>query len=162
MIRVCETGRNPTMRQLQRTHRVSIDWLHEVTSKPDIHVLYEESERQAADIYTKSFTNPERWRNACELIGIFDGASVAALSLEGVPLNKKTPFFVPKNVDFPPCDFIDQDTFLAGGARRVTPEIVESDHLLAEFAIVRDLPAWIFVRTALFRLTSLSGYSSRR
>ena len=30
MIRVIETGKNPTMRYLHRTHRVSVAWLHEV------------------------------------------------------------------------------------------------------------------------------------
>ena len=29
MIRVCQTGRNPTMRHLGRTHSVSVAWLHE-------------------------------------------------------------------------------------------------------------------------------------
>eukprot|EP00972_Heterocapsa_arctica_P070192 10369016-Heterocapsa_arctica.AAC.1 len=29
MIRVVETGRNPMMRYLQRTHGVSVAWLHE-------------------------------------------------------------------------------------------------------------------------------------
>ena len=29
MIRVCQTGRNPTMRHLGPTHRVSVAWLHE-------------------------------------------------------------------------------------------------------------------------------------
>ena len=30
MIRVVATGKNPTMRYLARTHRVSVAWLHEV------------------------------------------------------------------------------------------------------------------------------------
>ena len=30
MIRIMETGRNPTMRYLHRTHRISVSWLHEV------------------------------------------------------------------------------------------------------------------------------------
>ena len=29
MLRVVETGKNPTMRYLHRTHRVSVSWLHE-------------------------------------------------------------------------------------------------------------------------------------
>ena len=30
MIQVCRSGKNPTMRYLLRTHRVSVDWLHEI------------------------------------------------------------------------------------------------------------------------------------
>ena len=70
MIRVCETGRNPTMRHLGRTHRVSVDWLHEQFSSDQISLLYEKTDRQAGDIFTKGFTNPDKWRHAAELINI--------------------------------------------------------------------------------------------
>ena len=59
MIAVCRSGRNPTMRHLHRTHRVSIDWLHEVCQRDDVVLLYEVSDRQCADIFTKAFANPE-------------------------------------------------------------------------------------------------------
>jgi hypothetical protein len=39
--------------------------------RDDIILMYEESHRQAADIYTKAFTNPDKWRAAHELISIF-------------------------------------------------------------------------------------------
>jgi hypothetical protein len=58
MIQVCMSGRNPTMRHLLRTHRVSVNALHEMVPRDDVVLLYEESHRQAADIYTKAFTNP--------------------------------------------------------------------------------------------------------
>ena len=45
------------MRHLHRTHRVSVDWLHETFERGDIVLLYETSERQCADIFTKSFVH---------------------------------------------------------------------------------------------------------
>ena len=39
MIRGTETGRNPTMRYLPRTHRVSVAWLHETYSHQDIDLI---------------------------------------------------------------------------------------------------------------------------
>ena len=57
MIRVCETGRNPTMRHLGRTHRVDVAWLHERFSEPELTLVYEQTKQQAADIFTKAFTD---------------------------------------------------------------------------------------------------------
>ena len=72
MIRVLETGRNPTMCYLHRTHRVSVAWLHEAHKRKDFILNYEQSERMCADIYTKSFTDAGKWEAACELINIVD------------------------------------------------------------------------------------------
>ena len=74
MIRVCRSGRNPTMRHLLRTHAVSVASLHEVFKRPDISLEYVQSERQA-DIYTKAFDNGDKWRAVCTLIGVYDVAS---------------------------------------------------------------------------------------
>ena len=52
MIRVTETGRNPTMRCLSRTHRVSVAWLHETFSHQGIDLVYEASSKMCADIST--------------------------------------------------------------------------------------------------------------
>ncbi len=46
MIRVCQTGRNPTMRHIGRTHRTSVAWMHEVFSAPNIKLVYEATHRQ--------------------------------------------------------------------------------------------------------------------
>ena len=43
MIRVAEIGRDPTMRYLARTHRVSVAWLHETFSRQSIGLMYERS-----------------------------------------------------------------------------------------------------------------------
>ena len=72
MIRVTETGRNPTTRYLSRTHRVSVAWLHETFSHQDIDLVYEVSSKMCADIYTKAFTDASKWIAACDLINIVD------------------------------------------------------------------------------------------
>ena len=53
MIRVVQTGKNPTMRYLGRTHRISRAWLHEVFQNPQHKLVYKESGNMCADIYTK-------------------------------------------------------------------------------------------------------------
>ena len=83
MIAVCRSGRNPTMRHLHRTHRVSVDWLHEVFSRGDVVLVYESSDRQCADIFTKAFTNPEKWVHVCELVGIMGPSRLAQIDLHG-------------------------------------------------------------------------------
>ena len=60
MLRVVETGKNPTMRYLHRAHRVSVSWLHECfKGKKDLDIVYEKSDNMCADIYTKAFTDGE-------------------------------------------------------------------------------------------------------
>ena len=74
MLRVIETGRNPTMRYLHRTHRVSVAWLHERFQDPEVNAktFCEESDQMCADIYTKAFTDPVKWVHVCDLINTFD------------------------------------------------------------------------------------------
>ena len=69
-IRVCSTGRNPTMRHLGRTHGVQVSWLHERFLQGNLDLIYETIVGQAADIYTKGFTDPLKWRDACQKISI--------------------------------------------------------------------------------------------
>ena len=52
MIRVATTGKNPTMRYLARTHRVSVAWLHEVCQMKEIRMVYEETRQMCADMFT--------------------------------------------------------------------------------------------------------------
>ncbi len=72
MIHVVTTGRNPTMRYLHRTHRVSVSWLHEVCKRDDVVLMYEDSAKMAADIYTKGFTDKAKWEQVCGLINVID------------------------------------------------------------------------------------------
>ena len=43
MLRVAETGHNPSMRHLQRVHRVSVAWLHEIFAAENVEMFYEDS-----------------------------------------------------------------------------------------------------------------------
>eukprot|EP00972_Heterocapsa_arctica_P070899 10474458-Heterocapsa_arctica.AAC.1 len=61
MIRVVETGRNPTMRYLLRTHGVSVAWWHEAFNNDLLDLDYELSSRMCADIYTKASTDAALW-----------------------------------------------------------------------------------------------------
>ena len=79
MIRVVSSVKNPTMRYLARTHRVSVAWLHEVCQMEDIRMVYEETSRMCADMFTKAFSNAAAWRHACDLIQIVDPVALVAL-----------------------------------------------------------------------------------
>jgi len=72
MIKVCKSGKNPTMRGLLRTHGVSVAFLKETFDRGDVDLRYVQSSRQAADIYTKGFTNSDAWNLVTTLIGIYD------------------------------------------------------------------------------------------
>ena len=55
MLRVIETGRNPTMRYFGRTHRVSVRWLHEAFNRDHIRCVYAHTGQMAGDIDTTAF-----------------------------------------------------------------------------------------------------------
>ena len=57
MIKIVESGRNPTMRYLGRTHGVSVAWLHETFKGEDLSLAYEISTRMCADIFTKALVD---------------------------------------------------------------------------------------------------------
>ena len=59
MIAVCKSGRKPTMRHLNRTHKVDVAWLHERFISEDYELRYKESNRKAAYIFTKGFTDAD-------------------------------------------------------------------------------------------------------
>ena len=78
-IQVIKTGRNPTMRHLQRTHGISVRWLHDLfypkddmgnTEQSVYQLEYIESKLQRADIFTKAFRDPKEWLRVQSLIGI--------------------------------------------------------------------------------------------
>ncbi len=63
MIQVAKTGRNPTMRYLPRTHRVSVRWVHEACTSDSVRLAYAKTTDMAADVYTN--THVQRWDAAC-------------------------------------------------------------------------------------------------
>ena len=70
MLQCVKTGRNPTMRHLPRTHRVSVGWLHERYRSGSFLFAHESGERMPPDIFTKMFSDKEKWKTARHLINI--------------------------------------------------------------------------------------------
>ena len=70
MIQICKNGRSPTMRHLGRTHGIKLAYLHDSFTNGRFNLLYENTAAMAADIYTKAFTDGEKWKWASELINI--------------------------------------------------------------------------------------------
>jgi hypothetical protein len=85
MLRVMETGRNPTMRHLTRTHRICVAWLHEQHKREDFHFDYVKSHRMVADMYTKSIPSPSKWDECRKSIHVYRGQDVF-LSVNGMSL----------------------------------------------------------------------------
>ena len=70
-IQIRKTQKNPTLRHLNRTHRVNVSWLCEVfRNLKEVELKYCKTDEMAADIFTKAFTNPIKWNAALNLIGI--------------------------------------------------------------------------------------------
>ena len=74
---VIKSCKNPTMRYMQRTHDLSIKWLHELFhgSMPKglskrFSMFNCPTEEQSADIFTKAFTSKDKWLHALFLIGM--------------------------------------------------------------------------------------------
>ena len=72
MIGVVRSGRNPTMRHLERTHGISIASMHEHFQKDHFVLIYEITAKMAADIHTKGFRNPMAWKKACMLVNLLE------------------------------------------------------------------------------------------
>ena len=78
MIAVIRVGKNPTMRHLERTHGVSIGWMHSIFQEGYVSLAYEVTAKMAADIHTKSFKDSVSWTHACQLIKIFPPALIGS------------------------------------------------------------------------------------
>ena len=83
MIRIMQSGRNPTMRHLGRTHGVSINWLHERFKEKWIQLVKEDTTTMCADIFTKAFDNKDTWNHACSLINVYDFSDIPARPRRG-------------------------------------------------------------------------------
>ena len=69
------------MRHLERTHGISITSLHEHFSKDHFVLMCEITAKMAADIHTKSFTNPLAWKKACMLINLLEPEDLGSKQL---------------------------------------------------------------------------------
>jgi hypothetical protein len=65
------TSRNPTLRHLARTRRVSVAWLHEQHQREDFEFSYIDTDNMAADMFTTSIPNPQKWCEARKSISVF-------------------------------------------------------------------------------------------
>ena len=81
MIGVVRSGKNPTMRHLERTHGISITSMHEHFKKSNYVLMYEVTSKMAADIHTKGFKNPLAWKRACMLINLLDQGDLCSKEL---------------------------------------------------------------------------------
>ena len=71
-IQIIKTGKNPTMRHISRTHGVNVAWLHDCYVSNRFGMVYQKTDGQSADIFTKAFRDVEKWKKACDLIGVGD------------------------------------------------------------------------------------------
>ena len=78
---VVRSGRNPTMRHLERTHGIAITSLHEHFNRENYVLMYEVTSKMAADIHTKGFKNPLAWKRACMLINLLDPGDIGTKDL---------------------------------------------------------------------------------
>ena len=81
MIGVVRSGRNPTMRHLERTHGIAITSPHEHFTRENYVLMYEVTSKMAADIHTKGFKNPLAWKRACMLINLLDPGDLSSKDL---------------------------------------------------------------------------------
>ena len=70
MIQVLTTGKNPTRRHLRRVQTLSLRGFYERVCYGDIVISYIDTDKQAADIHTKMFTDPEKWNSTLSIIQV--------------------------------------------------------------------------------------------
>ena len=69
MILVVRKGYSPKLRHITRTHKVNLSGLSEVFRDDSATVEYCQTDKQAADMFTKSWA-PQKWAAALRLLGI--------------------------------------------------------------------------------------------
>ena len=67
-ILVVKAGWSPKPRHIQRGHKVDLGSLSEEFDAPELSLEYVETDKQAADIFTKGL-EPQKWQNALNLLG---------------------------------------------------------------------------------------------
>ena len=110
------------MRHLGRTHGVSVAWLHEqLYIRKLCPIEYTESLDMAADIYTKAFTEADKWDHALKLINIINKAAI----LKMIPHYKEHLATSASRFAKPPKDNTPPDAL--GGAPAVLGKITADD-----------------------------------
>ena len=78
MIAIIRSGQNPTMRHLERTHGISIQWMHKIFQNDLMYLVYEITSKMCADIHTKAFKDHMTWKRACMLINILSYEDISS------------------------------------------------------------------------------------
>ena len=128
MIRICTTGKNPTMRYLGLTHGISIAWLHERCSEDCVNLVHCPTSEQAAGIFTKTFEDATKWQPLLSLVDVinpatfFSSASSSSASMgtpAAVSVQCTPPSFHPSFFAVPSAAVLSPWTFaeLFGGPR---------------------------------------------
>ena len=73
-ILVAEKGYSKQLRHLGRTHRVSLAWLSDSLIANNGRIIYCPTELQAADLYTKAFSNVLKFNMLLQLNGVYSPA----------------------------------------------------------------------------------------
>jgi hypothetical protein len=66
------------MRHLTRVHGVCIGFMHEHFLDTSMAVSYIPTSQMAADIYTKEFTDGEKWNTLCRQIGLYTNKALVS------------------------------------------------------------------------------------
>ena len=103
-ITVLSSGKNPTMRHMSRTQRISIAWIHERYISGDYVLINCHTDEMAADILTKSFSNKFKWDQNVKLLCMFSKdlkllSGYVPKTVNSVPAAMKYDHHVVKNPD---------------------------------------------------------------
>ena len=82
---IVKTGKSQKLRHVRRTHGISISALHDWHRKKVFKLADCHTKAQAADLFTKAFTNPESWEHAYTLIGMVDDHALRKLNPKEIP-----------------------------------------------------------------------------
>ena len=93
-IQCASTGKNQTMKTLERGFGVNIGWNHDRVESGDYVLVHTRSTCMSADIYTKGFSNPVAWTRLRRLINIYTPAEVA----NGC-FNPEADMYAPKDIE---------------------------------------------------------------
>ena len=79
------------MRHVSRTHRVNIAWLKEEFDKDSVVMKFIQTQRQAADIFTKHFIDKFKWFGALVSVNHYPNFSNDWLT-QGSPIDTNEPY----------------------------------------------------------------------
>ena len=88
MLQCVKNGRNPTMRHIARTHRISVAFLHDVYRAREILFAHEDGTRMPPDIFTKMFQDAAKWRTARLLVCIVLPSELAEIIKQSADIYK--------------------------------------------------------------------------